>query len=394
MQSHTQHTISQITNIHLSGYKSITDVNVDFLPGMNIIIGLNGSGKTNFLSFLNDALQFRYAVSHTININASFFTRTGIPYKWIVAVNKEEKMKVVNKLFNPSDIIKIKESLYQEENLIYEDSSEAIVNGKVINISKAIDIFTKTHLKNSNYFIQSQLPANQILLARAGRIIAKPPFKIKHYDTEKAFTFIQSISGNFVKKLVDKRDQLITGPLKTFYQLLQEEISEELKQQLKQYSPIKDIRFNPDILIYRSNGELIMTNIILEFKVKDKWRKWSSLSDASKRLFQIISEVTYHPHEVFLIEEPELGLDFKQMKLLMEFLELHARSKQLILTTNNPFVLDVLKIDELKRIIVCKNKDNTTMLRRLSYTDQKTIQSHLAEAKEKLSDYWLNSEFY
>ncbi len=41
-----------IKSVKLSGYKSIKDLEVEFLPGMNIIIGENGSGKTNFLEFL------------------------------------------------------------------------------------------------------------------------------------------------------------------------------------------------------------------------------------------------------------------------------------------------------------------------------------------------------
>ena len=41
-----------ISHVHLKGYKSIRDMEIDLLPGLNIIIGPNGSGKTNFLEFL------------------------------------------------------------------------------------------------------------------------------------------------------------------------------------------------------------------------------------------------------------------------------------------------------------------------------------------------------
>ena len=41
-----------ISRVHLKGYKSIRDLEIDFKPGLNIIIGPNGSGKTNFLEFI------------------------------------------------------------------------------------------------------------------------------------------------------------------------------------------------------------------------------------------------------------------------------------------------------------------------------------------------------
>ena len=43
-----------ISHVHLKGYKSIRDMEIDFKPGLNIIIGPNGSGKTNFLDCLTE----------------------------------------------------------------------------------------------------------------------------------------------------------------------------------------------------------------------------------------------------------------------------------------------------------------------------------------------------
>jgi energy-coupling factor transporter ATP-binding protein EcfA2 len=46
-----------ISKVHLKGYKSIQDVEIDLLPGLNIMIGPNGSGKTNFLEAINSLLE-------------------------------------------------------------------------------------------------------------------------------------------------------------------------------------------------------------------------------------------------------------------------------------------------------------------------------------------------
>jgi predicted ATPase len=40
-----------ITRIHVDGFKSLSDFSLDFAPGLNILVGPNGSGKTNIVSF-------------------------------------------------------------------------------------------------------------------------------------------------------------------------------------------------------------------------------------------------------------------------------------------------------------------------------------------------------
>ena len=46
-----------ITSVNLKGYKSIRDVSVTLNKGLNILIGANGSGKTNFMEFLDAACK-------------------------------------------------------------------------------------------------------------------------------------------------------------------------------------------------------------------------------------------------------------------------------------------------------------------------------------------------
>lgn len=40
--------------VEIKGYKSFKELKLDLLP-INILIGSNGSGKSNFLSFLNSS---------------------------------------------------------------------------------------------------------------------------------------------------------------------------------------------------------------------------------------------------------------------------------------------------------------------------------------------------
>jgi predicted ATP-binding protein involved in virulence len=48
-----------LNKVHLKGFKSIEDVSIDFQKGLNILIGKNGSGKSNFLEMINLAIGFK-----------------------------------------------------------------------------------------------------------------------------------------------------------------------------------------------------------------------------------------------------------------------------------------------------------------------------------------------
>lgn len=50
-----------ITNIYVNGFRSLNDFSLNLLPGLNILVGPNGSGKTNiiaFFEFLSNLVEF------------------------------------------------------------------------------------------------------------------------------------------------------------------------------------------------------------------------------------------------------------------------------------------------------------------------------------------------
>jgi predicted ATPase len=40
-----------ITHVEVDGFKSLTEFQLSFYPGLNVLVGPNGSGKTNIVSF-------------------------------------------------------------------------------------------------------------------------------------------------------------------------------------------------------------------------------------------------------------------------------------------------------------------------------------------------------
>ena len=49
-----------LKSFSITNYKSVKNLEIDFKPGLNIIIGKNASGKTNFISALNSILKLSY----------------------------------------------------------------------------------------------------------------------------------------------------------------------------------------------------------------------------------------------------------------------------------------------------------------------------------------------
>ena len=43
--------MATIESVHISGFRSLADVRIDGLPQVSVLIGANGSGKSNFIRF-------------------------------------------------------------------------------------------------------------------------------------------------------------------------------------------------------------------------------------------------------------------------------------------------------------------------------------------------------
>jgi predicted ATPase len=169
-------------------------------------------------------------------------------------------------------------------------------------------------------------------------------------------------------------------------------ISPLFKNNLATYSPIKDLKFDTSrVNILEEEREIEMQNIRYLFLVEHKWLQWSQLSDGTKRLFYIISHLTYQKDSIFLIEEPELGIHPHQLYNLMRFIKKEAETKQIIVTTHSPQVLNVLHSDELERIIVCEATENGTKMRHLTPQQTKRAQKYMA-SELSLGDYWLHAD--
>lgn len=394
-----------LKEVTLSGYKSINEVYIDLKDGLNIIIGKNAAGKTNFLNFLNTILSLKYDSLNNFTSKLIFY-------------NGKEISLESSKYITSDDILK-------------EHSLNPTVNNKLKISGKTI----KGKESNEGESIQKKLIENNILfnntllchgIPKEYLIVDKPfSFKIQK-DIIKSNELISNIRDSFTpyfvrrillnifingvksEKVKDFDLTIIKNDLNSVFEKV-----ETIRLKLKKYSPIEDLRFSKNYNIFLSDDkeDFILNNLFIEFKIDGNWLPFNNLSDGTKRLFYIISETVEFEDEVIarptntgsfrdkelvsriiLIEEPELGIHPHQFHKLMEFLKEESEDKQILITTHSPQALDALKEDELDRIIITysTNPKEGTKLRHLNKNE--LLKAHVYIKEDFLSDYWLYSD--
>ena len=200
--------------------------------------------------------------------------------------------------------------------------------------------------------------------------------RILFYNLENSF-------GDELDKLIKINRELILKELK---------IPVKIKENLKKYSPIKDVRFSENINIYKDDKIIRIENLKIEFKINGYWMPWSQLSDGTRRLFYIISEVTNQESGFVLLEEPELGIHPHQFHLLMQFLKEESENKQIIVSTHSPQALNFLSEDELSNILIANyDLKKATQIRHLTDAQINKAKKYMTEVGF-LSDYWTLSD--
>ena len=370
-----------ISHVHLKGYKSIIDTEVELHPGLNIIIGSNGSGKTNFLEFLHKISSLRFnEISKKFEGTLKFCLKNDKNIYIYSFENKlefdESKKRHIEK-FNAnllSDTLKIKKT-------IDNDSG----HGKLL---KPIPILRNFENWIINpILISFGLPDEIESLSQSISLVAQP-----YGDTPITidYSFKPSVSSGIKGILEDKFSQDIYSFFFGNYD--SNNYKEEVERNLKKFSSIKSFRIMPEPKLVKNLSSYRVDFLNFEFLLNDKWLTWNQLSDGTKRLFYIITEVTLN-EGLCLVEEPELGTYPGQYDKILNFLKEQAEEKQIILTTHAPRTLDILEDDELDKIILTRyDRELGTKMRHLN-------EEEINHAKNKedglfLSDLWTWTSFF
>lgn len=389
-----------INKITIENYKSLRNSEIELNEGLNIIIGKNGAGKSNFLDFLN-----RYSAQFFISFfgSAKFFIAN---FSISTEYKKDKKKYALSysiKKLQPSKNDVLLGSSY-ELSINKRDSQKKTIIDKKFTLKNS---FFKISLEDKELYeeligtlisvryITFNLPQDEIWLSKPNRIVIdKNNIGESQIDQESTYGFFRRAEFQlmlYTLPEIAKKELTLDAIKAEILNVLSLYLSESnLQNVINTYSPIKQIRFNPNINIYFTEQNLIVENLHIDFVIDNDWIPWSYLSDGTKRIFYIISESLSFERGTLLIEEPELGIHPHQLYKILDFLKEQSKQKQVVISTHSPLALDVLNEKELNRIIIAEY-DNGTKFRHLSKTEITKAKKYMTEVGD-LSTYWLHSD--
>jgi predicted ATPase len=349
-----------IDKITLKGFKSIRDLEDFPLRSLNILIGANGAGKSNFVSFftfLREAVERRLAL---------YVAKKGGADDHLFLGPKTTRQIYAYLHFGPAG---------------YEISLEPTLRGSLVFADERIhfdgdakappvNISLGTGHDESKLREQRKPTANW----RAARPISEsiPRWAVYHFhDTSDEATIRRTCSVRDHERLREEGENLAA-----FLLVLRDGHSstyEKIRDIVRLAAPFfDDFKFRPK----SSNGD---TTLQLEWTQKNSDYPFlvTQLSDGTLRFIALTTALLQpNPPSTILLDEPELGLHPYALTLLAELLKKAATNTQVIVSTQSASLLDNFEAED---VIVVEREDGASTFKRLSSI----------ELEEWLKDYSL-----
>ena len=360
--------MAELDYISIKGFKSLRDIDRLELGNCNVVIGANGSGKSNFIeafSFLNQIREGRLQEYAELSGGADnlLFLGSKETSELFFKLSFQDSVNGYEIRLKPTDEEKF--SITNEEVLYWDKRYPGPYREGLSRANGEAGISRKT-LKGTADWVRHRL----------GR------WRVYHFhDTSRTSP---------MKKSSDIADNRFLRPdasnLAAFLYLLQEEHPGEyelIRQTVQRVAPFFD-----DFLL--EPLRLNQDKVRLEWKHKrtDKYFGPAAFSDGTLRfiaLCTLLQQPKEYRSSIILIDEPELGLHPYAITMLASLIKSASKDSQLIISTQSPILLDHFEPEE---ILVANRIESATTLERL---DADSIQDWLDDYS--LGQLWEKNEF-
>ena len=334
--------LGRLNHLKLSGYKSIHSLDLE-LKSLNILIGANGVGKSNFIGFfkfmkkiLDKDLQFYVAQQGGANKILYFGQKVTreISFELLLGVNgySVELESTVDDKF----IFKSEKTYFALSNKSFLDNRSGLESG--------LPNFTKTPNSVNSHIVHYL-----------------QDWKVYHFhDT--------SVSAK-VKQICNINDNLAFSPdasnLSAFLYAIKKYRFKSYKKIVKTIQRVApffhDFILEPEV----HNSDTI--RLKWKHKGSDDYFDANDLSDGTLR-FICLTTLLLQPNlpTIILLDEPELGLHPFALKLFASMFRVVSKKTQIIASTQSVTFTDEFDLED---IIVVDRVDNKSEFRRLNSKD-------------------------
>lgn len=329
--------MSKLDKIKIQGYKSIKNLELE-LRHLNVLIGSNGAGKSNFISFfrlLNNVIENNLETYVTKSGGANTFFYFGV---------KNTPEIYADLYFNPNRYA-LKLSATADDNLFFAGESA---------------MFEKTH---GGWFEAFKAKGHQKtkLLEDNQPVTKYVRGSLKNWIV---YHFHDTSSTALVKKQGPINDNIRlrfdASNLAAFLYLLQENYEENYKNIIKTIQMVAPYFEN---FILRPNP-LNKETIRLQWKEKgsDEYFDANYLSDGTLR-FICLATVLLQPDlpDTILIDEPELGLHPYAINILGDLIRKVPDKKQVIISTQSVPLINEFTVND---IVTVDREDGASVFKR------------------------------
>jgi predicted ATPase len=338
--------MSELERITIKGFKSIRDVESLVLGPINILVGANGSGKSNFISVFSFLRELREGRLQ------DYVRRSG---------GAERILHLGSKVTEEVEVLLV----FNEERNQYKISLSVTDTNELYPESEVAYFWDKR--SHPRPYSQIMHP-NGHEAGISGEVLGGVATYVKnHLDRWRVYHFHDTSSSSPLKKtsrVADNRFLRADGSnISSFLYLLKEKYPDSysiIKGALQRvFPPFSDFNLRPNEL----NDDFIG----LEWKHKnsDDYFDVSSFSDGTLRFLALatlfLQPVSLRP-SVILVDEPELGLHPYAIGMLASLIKQASIETQVILSTQSPFLLDHFEPSD---VIVSNLKNGATELSRL-----------------------------
>jgi predicted ATPase len=338
--------LGKLDRLKINGYKSIKSLDIEF-NSINILIGANGVGKSNFIGFFNFV---RKLVEKELEL---YTAQLGGANKILHFGKKTTPELNFSMLFTPNG--------YQATILPNDTDGFIFKSEKGYFFADKIGYGggTKQYPLDSVGVKESNLPNRPHTASPLGHIVGYiKDWKVYHFhDTSKSSPMKQPCRvDDCYSFAVDG------GNLPAFLKYIQDHHETNYNKIVKTIQRVAP--FFHDFILEPEPNNKEMIKLRWKHKGSDLYFDANDLSDGTIRFISLCT-LLLQPHlpTIILLDEPELGLHPYALEVLASIFEVVSNKTQIIASTQSSTFTDFFDVED---IVVADTKDNATTFTRLN----------------------------